>query len=139
VKVAAELTEQRPPLVREGRLESRGCVERLGDLEELGRVEAPASSRALRPRTDVVGRADTDTRTVAQQAAGLVGLVEATGDEDRVALRRQRLGQAARRPERRVLGEALADLRELEQDEGSFVHACLSEVGPDRTPTDAPR
>jgi hypothetical protein len=122
VELAADLAQQRPALVGEGRREAGCGVERVGDLQELGGLETPAADRALGPRSDVVARADPDPGTVAQERPSLVRLVEGAGDEDRVRLRLQRVGQPARRRERGQLRESLADLRELEEDERALVH-----------------
>ena len=46
-------------------------------------------------RTDVPGRADADTRPLRQERPGLVGLVEGAGDQDRVAVGHESVGEAA--------------------------------------------
>ena len=56
VELAAELAEQRPPLVGERRREPRRRVERLGDLEELGRHRAGRRGRRARPPGRCRGR-----------------------------------------------------------------------------------
>ena len=60
-----------------------------------------------------------------EQLPGLVGLVEAARDDDRVRRRLERLREAARRIERRLLREAGPDRRELEQRDRARVHAVL--------------
>ena len=122
MQLAAELAQQRPPLVGQRRRQPGGRVERLGDLEELGRVEPAAAGRALDRRPDVVGRPDPDARPLLDQAAGLVGLVERPRDDDRVARRLERLGQPPRRRERGGLRQPVADRGELEQDQRAGIH-----------------
>ena len=119
---APEVAEQRPPLVGERRREAGGRVEGLGDLEELRRVEAAAAHGPADPRLDVVGRPDAHPGAVLEQLPGLVGLVQAAPDDDRVVGRLEGLGEAARRLERRLLGEPGADGRELEERDRAGVH-----------------
>ena len=89
-------------------------------------LQAAAAGGALHPRPDVVRRADADAGALAQQRAGLVRLVEAAVDEDRVRLRLERLGEPAAGRERGQLREPGADLRELEQRDGALVHQAPS-------------
>ena len=107
---------------RRGRREAGRRVEGLRELEELGRFEAAATDRALDRRPDVARGTDADAGPLGQERAGLIGLVEAARDDDRVVRRLQRLGQPAGRRERGRLGEPRPDERELEQRDRSFVH-----------------
>src|SRR5919201_1755942 len=122
MKLTAELTQQRPPLVGEGGGQTGGGVERVRDLDELGRIEATATRGAFDPRSDVVRRTDTHARPLAEEVAGLVGLVEPASDDDRVAARLERLCETATWRERRVIGQPGANLGKLEQDERAGVH-----------------
>ena len=70
VELAAEVAQQRPALVGEGRAEAGGRVERLGELEELRRVQPAAAGRPLDRRPDVVRGADADARALLEQARG---------------------------------------------------------------------
>ena len=142
MQLAAEVAEQRPPLVGKRRGEPRRRVERLRDLEEVGRIETTAPSGALDPRPDVVRRPDPDPRPILEQRPSLVGLVEAARHDHRLARRLEPLGQPTRRTELGQSGEALADLRELEQRDRAAVHRVgprLSAGRPARTPRDGPR
>ena len=97
-------------------------------------IQASAAGGPLDPWPDVVGAADPDARPLLEQGAGLVGLVEAAGDEDRVRLRGQRLRQPAARRERGVGSEPLADERELEQRDRPGVHLSRPGARPRRCP-----
>src|SRR5207245_10101658 len=101
------------------RLEPRGRVEGIGELEELGRLEPTTPRRTLDRRSDVTGGADPDPGPLREQGPGLVGLVEAAGDHDRVAGWQQGVREASRRRERGLIGQAVADLRELEERDTS--------------------
>ena len=68
VQLAAEIAKQRPPLVGKRRGEPRRRVERLRDLEEVGRIEPAAAGGALDPRPDVVRRPDPDPRPSSSSA-----------------------------------------------------------------------
>jgi hypothetical protein len=129
VEAPPEITQQRPPLLGERRRESRRGVEGLGNLEEVLRVQAPAAHRAADPRIDVVRRADADAGALLEQRTGLVGLVEAATDDDRVVGRLEGLREAPRRVERGLLREARADRRELQQRDGAGVHQPAARGG----------
>jgi hypothetical protein len=129
VELAAEIAQQRPPLVGERRGEPGRRIERVGDPEELLGLEAAAASCSVEQRRDVVRPADADARSIAQERARLVRLVELAGDDDRVGGRLQALGEPARRRERGGVGQPLADERELEQRLGSSVHADPPSAG----------
>jgi hypothetical protein len=122
MELAGERVEQRPAVVGDRRLEAGGRVERVGDLEELGGVETAAAGRALDGGTDIVRPADPDAGTFGEQGAGLVGLVEAAGDDHRVRRGFERRRQPLRRWERGRGREPLADERELEQRDRAGVH-----------------
>ena len=94
MELPGERMEQRPAIISERGLESGRRVEGVGQLQELHGVEAAAADRAFDRRADVVGRSDTDAGTFREERPGLIGLVEATGDEDRVALGEQGVGEA---------------------------------------------
>src|SRR6185503_1878236 len=87
VELTTELTQQRPALIRERRGQAGRRVERLGELEELARVEPATARRALDRRTDVVRGSDPDARSLLEQGPSLIGLLEAARDDDRVARR----------------------------------------------------
>ncbi len=95
VEIARQGVQQGPPVVLEVRGEAARRVQRVGDLEELGRVEPSAAHRALNRRPDVVRAADPDPRSLREQRPGLVRLVESPGDDDRIRRRLERLGGAA--------------------------------------------
>ena len=122
VQVVAEIAEERPALVGKGRPEARRRVERIGDLEEPGRIDPSTAGGPLDPRSDIVGGADTDTGPFGEEGTGLVGLVEAAGDDHRIGRRLEGLGQSPTRPERGHGGEPLADGGELEQGDRAGVH-----------------
>ncbi len=129
-----ELAQQRSTLLGQRGRQARRRIQRLRELEELGRVEAAAASRALDRRPDVVRAADPGRRPIDQQRACLVGLVERPGDDDRVRARLERGGQSARGLECRRRREPVADLRKLEDLLGASVHAGSgqrSECGPE--------
>ena len=111
MQLAAEVAEQRPPLVGKRRGEPRRRVERLRDLEEVGRIEPTAPGGTLDPRPDVVRRPDPDPRPILEQRPSLVRLIEATRHDHPVTRRFERLGKPPRRIELGGVGEALADLR----------------------------
>ena len=103
--------------------EPGGRVERLGDLEELGRFEPAAAGRPLdRPARCRAAAPIPTPGPLLEKRARLVGLVEAARDDDRVVRRLEGLGQAARRRERGRLGQPRPDGRELEQRERARVH-----------------
>ena len=75
-----------------------------------------------RGRADVVGGSDPHSRPLGQEGPGLVRLVEGAANDDRIALGDEALGQPARGRELGLLGEALADQREFEEDDRAGVH-----------------
>ena len=93
MEAATQLAQQRTTLLGEGRREARRGIQRVGDRQELLRVEAASAGRPFDGRADVVRPADSDARVVAQQRACLVGLVEHARHHRRIGLRLQRLGQ----------------------------------------------
>ena len=120
--LAGEGVQERPSVVGQARLEAGGRIERVGELEELGRIEAAAARRPLDRGADVVGRADTDPRPLAEQRPRLVRLVEGPSDDDRLGRRLEFIGEPAGRGEGCLLGEPLTDLRELEEEDRAGVH-----------------
>ncbi len=122
VELAPELAQQRAPVVGQRRRQPGGRIEGVGDLEELGRVQAAAAGRALDGRPDVAGGADADARPLLDERPGLVGLVEHPAHHDRVARRLEGRGQPSRGAERGGLRQPVADRRELEQRLRSCVH-----------------
>ena len=122
MELAPEVPQQRAPLVGERRGEARGGIERVGDAEELLRLEATAACCAVDPGSDVVRPTDTDARSLAEQRSCLVGLVELSPDDDRVRRWLERLGHPLGRRERGRRRKPLANERELEQRLGSSVH-----------------
>ncbi len=121
VEVVAELAQQRPPVVGEQRAQPGGRVERLADLEELGRFEAAAAGRPFDRRPDVGRRTDPGSRSLLEERARLIGLVESARHDDRVARRLEGLGEASRRREAGRVGQPGPDGRELQQREGTLV------------------
>ena len=99
MKLAAKVAQERAALVGQRRCQPGGRIERLRDLEEVGGIEATATPGALDPRADVVGRSDPDSGPLVEQGSRLVGLVEATRDENRVCGRFERFGEPAARGE----------------------------------------
>ena len=94
MQVTAKVAQQRPTLVRQDGRQASGRVERVGDREEVRRFQATAPDRSFDGRADIVGAADADIGTLLEQGEGLIGLVERSGDDDRVRRRLQRLGKA---------------------------------------------
>ena len=93
MQVAREFVQQRSAIVGEDGRQPRRRVERVGKLEELERFEAAATGSPFDGRADVPCRADPDARSVRDERARLVGLLEAPGHDDRVRRRLERLGQ----------------------------------------------
>ncbi len=133
VEVRPDLAQERPPLVGQERGQPGRGVEGRRDLEELARLQPAAARGSLDGRADVVGRADADARPVLDERPGLVGLVEAARDDDRVVRRLDRLRQAARGRERGGRREPCLDGRELEETQGALVHRAGQRpvAGPD--------
>ena len=135
MQLATEVAQQRSPLVGEGRRKPRGRIERLGELEELGGIEATAAGGSFDRRADVVGRPDPDPRSILEQRSRLVGLVELAGDDDWVGRRLEGFRQPARRRERRGRREPLANERELEQGLRAGVHQPVGGAAGARPPS----
>ena len=134
MQLSTEVAQQRSPLVGQGRRKPRGRVERLGELEELGGIEATAAGRSFDRRADVMGRPDPDARSLLEQRPRLIGLVELAGHDDRVGRRLEGFRQPARRRERRGSREPLANERELEQDLRAGVHQPVGGAAGGRPP-----
>ena len=122
VEAAAKVPQERPPFLGQGGRKPRGGLERLHDLHELLRVEAPAAHGPTHPGVDVMRSPDADPRPVLEQGTRLVGLVEAAGDDEGVRRGNQGLGHLAGRIERGLLGQAGANQGELEQRDRPRVH-----------------
>ena len=122
MELATQAANERPAIAGESRRQPRRRVERLGQLHELFRVEASATGRPLDPRPDVVRPTDARPAPFLEQRSGLVRFVEPARDDNRIRLRLERFGQPATGRERGQLGEAGANLRELEEDERTRVH-----------------
>ena len=99
VEFVAQVPEQGPPLIREGRGEAGGRVDRVADLQELCRLQPAPAHRPLHGRADVVRRADAHPRSFREERPRLVGLVQRSGDDHRVGRRLQRFGEPTARPE----------------------------------------
>jgi hypothetical protein len=95
MEVLGEGAQERPAFVDQQRCQARGCIEGVGDLEELRRLQATASKRPLDRRADVVCSADPHAGAIFEQGTGLIGLVEPASDDDRVTGRLERVGEAA--------------------------------------------
>ena len=123
VELAGERVEQRPAIVGERGL--RGGRSRRACRRSRGTAPGRGGRRAPRARPPARCRAPPPIPTPArsrEQRPGLVGLVEAAGDDDRVRRRLERLRQPLRRRERGRGGEPVADERELEQRDRAGVH-----------------
>ena len=94
MQVATEVAQERPSVVGEDGAEPRGRIDRVGDLEEVGRIQPAAAHGALDRRTDVVSAADAHGRPFLQEGEGLVRLVQPACDDQRLVRRLQRLGKA---------------------------------------------
>ncbi len=129
MEVGRERAKERPSLVGEGGGQPGGGVERLGQLEELAGLQAPAARAALDRGPDVARGADPDARAVGEERAHLVGLVEPALDDHRVRGRLEGLGEAPRRRERGRRRQPLPDERELEQRDRSLVHGGQRRTG----------
>ncbi len=91
---AGGATGRRPPaIVGEGRGESGGRIEGLGDLEELTGLQPTASIGALDRWSDVARRPDAHRRSFGEEGTGLIRLVQATLDQDRIVRRLERQGE----------------------------------------------
>ncbi len=113
----AELAQERPAVIGEQGSQPRGRIERLADLEELDGFEATSSGRPFDRGPDVGRPADAGARSLLDERARLIGLVEPARDDDRVARRLECLGEASRRREAGRVGQPGPDGRELEQRE----------------------
>ena len=122
VELPGELVEERSAVLGESRPEARGGLDRISDLEEMGRVEAATTVGPLDPRSDVVGRADADPGSLHQQGARLVRLVQGSPDDDGLGAWLQRLREPAPGRERGVRREPLSDEGELQQPDRPTVH-----------------
>ena len=122
VELARELAQQRPAFLGQDPGQPAGRLEGLGDLEEVGRIQAAAPGCPLDPRPDVVGRADPGAGALAQQPPGLVGLVQAPAHDRGLVGRLEGLGEAPAGSEAGVVGEARPDRPELEQLDRLGVH-----------------
>jgi hypothetical protein len=80
-------------------LQAGGGIERGPDVEELLRVQAAAANGTLDRGPDVAGTGDPDAGALLDERSRLVGLVQRTGDEDRVCLGLEQLGDAVAGPE----------------------------------------
>ncbi len=136
VELPTEVAQERPTLLGKGGPEPGDRVERVGDPQEVARIEPAAPRRPADPRADVVRGADADRRAFAEECPGLVGLVERPSDDDRVVRRLERLGQPASGREGRRGGQPLAHGRELEQADRLDVHQAGAR-GPDSEPLPA--
>ena len=123
VEVAAEVAQEWPAFIGEQRPEAGRGVERLGDLEELGGFQPPATGRALDRGADVARRPDPGAGPLLEEGPRLVRLVEPAGHDDRVIRWFEGLGQALGGRERGGRREPRPDGRELEQGQRAFVHA----------------
>jgi hypothetical protein len=122
VQLPPEVAQQRSALVGERRGQASGRIERLGDRQELLRVQATAPCGPFDGWTDVVGGPDPDPGPLLQEAPRLVRLVELPGHDHWIGRRLQGLGQAARRRERRRGRQPFPDLGVLEQGLRARVH-----------------
>ena len=129
MELAGEVPEERPAILGEGRPKPRRRLDRVGDLEELGRVEPATARRAVHGRGDVVRRADADARALLEQGPRLVGLIQTTCHDHKVCTREKCFRQPPARPERGQAGEPVANDRELEERDRPGVHGQRSCLG----------
>ncbi len=122
VEVVPQLAKQRASVIGEDGGQSGRRVQRVGDLEEVRRLQASTASGPVDPWADVVGAADTDGRPFLEQRERLVGLVERAGDDHGLAGGFERFGQPPGWAESGRSGKPLADERELEQDGRTLIH-----------------
>jgi hypothetical protein len=93
VQLTSEVAQQWSPFIGERRRETRRRIQGLRDAQELLGLQAPATSRTLDPRSDIVRSADPDAGALAEQRPGLVRLVELTRDDQGVRRWLERLGE----------------------------------------------
>ena len=87
--------EQRPLHLAQRIGQAAGRHERLHDGPQLAGVEAAGARRARHDGPDVARSADADVGPDREQPAGLVGLVETSGHDDRVRRGLDGQGQSA--------------------------------------------
>ncbi len=124
MNLAGEGVQERAAVVRQARLEAGGGVQGVRQLQELDRVESPTAGRPLDRRAYVMSSPNANAGPFDEQGPRLVRLIEGPGDDDRVRGRLQLAGEPARRRKRRLLGEPVADLRELEEGDRALVHVA---------------
>ena len=122
MELPAELALERPARVGEVRLQPRRGGEGRPDVQELLGIEPAAARRALDCRADVTGAGDADPGPLLDQRPGLVRLVQAARHEDGVRFGHERLGETAARTERGPLRQPGADVRELQDLDGAWIH-----------------
>ena len=89
--LTGQLVEQRPAVAAERLTQTGRGRERVGNLQELQRIQSPAAGCAIDPGRDVLGAADSGTWMARQKRASLRCFVEAAPDQDRIVGRDQRL------------------------------------------------
>ena len=122
LQAPAQLPQERPSLLGQDVAQPRDRVEGDHDVHQLERLQPAGPGGTFDGWADVARAADTDARSLREQVASLVGLVEPACDQDRVRTRLDRLRKAPRRPEAGRRGEAFADRRELEELDRLAVH-----------------
>jgi hypothetical protein len=122
LQAPAQVPQERPSLLGQDVAQPRDRVEGDHDVNQLEGLQPAGPGGTFDGRADVARAADTDARSLREQVASLVGLVEPACDQDRVRTRLDRLREAPRRPEAGRRGEAVADRRELEELDRLAVH-----------------
>ena len=122
MELLAKLAQERAALLGQDRSEPAGRLEGLGDLDEVGRIQPATPARPLNPGSDVVGRADPSRGSLAQQATGLVRLIERPSDQDRLVRRFEGIGEPPARAKAGVIGQACPDQPELQEADRLRVH-----------------
>ena len=98
VNLARQIAQKRPSVAAQRLTEPRGRLQRVGDLQEVRRVQPSAACRPLDPRRDVLCAADTGARMLADERTRLRRLLDTPAHDHGVGGGLQRLGQAAPGP-----------------------------------------
>ena len=115
MEIARQITKQWTPVLCQYEAESSGCLDGVGQLEELRRLQTTPAGRAIDPRPDVVRPADPNAGSFLDQGACLVRFIERPRHDHGLVARFEGLGQTASGRERCVCRKPLPDERKLEQ------------------------
>ncbi len=125
VDLPAQISHDRPPIPADCLGQAGGRLQRVHDVEEMGRLEAAAACRTFDPGADVLAAADAGPRVLGDERPGLRCLFESSGHHYGVRRGLHRLSQAPPGREARGRGQAGSDQRELEQGLGSPIHRLV--------------